>query len=267
MDTEITPRQQEFLEGLCRLVVQQQAAVHYSEVARYLGVNRYSAYDMLKVLEGKELVAADYVLASTKDGPGRSRVVFFPTRQGLDLLAATGVESARAADGVLPIASPTSIPEEWASFKEAILGKLAEARMAGKRELMLDLLSRLPERRRPLHYCAQMVTALVLNLERLHEQMLGVSPFEALEALATNEEESVNALAGLSLGSALVAGEADDQGLASQLLGQMDSFQQQLHGLSSDSKRHLSAFLGEAIRIFDTGAAKSASIFGRSDQG
>ena len=78
----MTPRQRTFLQKLSNLVADSHSAVHYSQVASEMGVSKFSAYDMLRVLEDKGLVAADYVLDQPNSGPGRSMVVFRPTPQG-----------------------------------------------------------------------------------------------------------------------------------------------------------------------------------------
>ena len=79
---KLTPRQRAFLDNLLELYREGRAPVHYSELAKRLGVNRFSAYDMLKVLEKKGLASASYTLrsaAAAQPGPGRSIVVFSPT--------------------------------------------------------------------------------------------------------------------------------------------------------------------------------------------
>ena len=69
---KLTPRQQTFLDKLFELY-REKGPVHYSTVADKLGVNKFSAYDMLKVLEEKGVAASDYVLSDDQAGPGRSR--------------------------------------------------------------------------------------------------------------------------------------------------------------------------------------------------
>jgi DNA-binding PadR family transcriptional regulator len=250
MNCDLTPRQLEFLRGLHDLVLAWQAPVHYSEVATSLGVSRYSAYDMLKLLEMKGLVAAEYVLSSTKDGPGRSRIVFRPTRSGLQLLGQ------QAPGGSMSAVAP----EEWTAFKNGILRRLGEAQRSSNWELLAELIARLPERRRPLHYCAQMVSVLVLNLRRAQDKMAAINPFDALDALTTHQDEDLSALAGLSLGSVLVADDRTDPSVIRQLIGHIQSFQDELDSLSGESKSRLRAFLHEAIHILQTSAAATAPL-------
>ena len=51
--SRLTARQRAFLDKLLELYRERKSPVHYSDVAERLGVNRFSAYDMLKVLEKK----------------------------------------------------------------------------------------------------------------------------------------------------------------------------------------------------------------------
>jgi DNA-binding MarR family transcriptional regulator len=58
----LTPRQGTFLRALGELCRAEGQAVHYSSVAMRLGVSRFSAYDMLKVLEEKGYARYVYIV-------------------------------------------------------------------------------------------------------------------------------------------------------------------------------------------------------------
>ena len=75
---KLTPRQRTFLEKLRDLYRERRGPVHYSAVAERLGVSKFSAYDMLRVLEKKGVAGSEYLLSTERSGPGRSQVVFFP---------------------------------------------------------------------------------------------------------------------------------------------------------------------------------------------
>ncbi len=83
---KLTSRQQAFLDKLFELYRDLKGPVHYSVVADKLGVNKFSAYDMLKVLEEKGVAASSYVLSGNQTGPGRSQVVFYPTNKAAQFL-------------------------------------------------------------------------------------------------------------------------------------------------------------------------------------
>jgi len=59
---KLTPRQQAFLDKLFELYRESNGPIHYTVVAERLGVNKFSAYDMLKLLEKKGVAGSSYVL-------------------------------------------------------------------------------------------------------------------------------------------------------------------------------------------------------------
>ena len=97
---KLTARQRAFLDKLLELYRERKGPVHYSDVAERLGVNRFSAYDMLRVLEKKGFAASSYTLRSAvpaasgaHPGPGRSMVVFAPTASATEILADWGEDA------------------------------------------------------------------------------------------------------------------------------------------------------------------------------
>ena len=78
---ELTRRQETFIYKLLDLYREIEDAVHYVLVAERLGVSKFTAYDMLRLLEKKGYVRSEYVLDPHRSGPGRSTVVFRPTEK------------------------------------------------------------------------------------------------------------------------------------------------------------------------------------------
>jgi DNA-binding MarR family transcriptional regulator len=232
---KLTPRQRAFLDKLFDLYHEHQGPVHYSLVAEKLGVNKFSAYDMLKLLEKKGVARSDYVLAAEHAGPGRSMIVFSPTQQAASLLSQLTVD--------------ININEEWRQVKGRILQRLRETKSASYRELLNELLARIPEHRSPLIYCTEMITALLLNLNRAKEKASDINPFRALSSLGSTGEVGLGALAGLSLGSTLT--EKDDASLRDKLLSYTKRYHAHLLSLSEEAKTSLSDFLQEALVVFE----------------
>jgi energy-coupling factor transport system substrate-specific component len=75
----MTERQKAFLEQFWEVYREAKAPVHYSVVAEKLRISNISAYDMLRLLKRKGMVASQYLLPKKQRGPGRSMVVFYPT--------------------------------------------------------------------------------------------------------------------------------------------------------------------------------------------
>ena len=84
---KLTGRQETFLGEFLDLYSQAQEPLHYTHVAEVLGVGKVTAYDMLRLLEKRGLVRAEYVLRGQGQGGGRSTVVFVPTEKAHDLYA------------------------------------------------------------------------------------------------------------------------------------------------------------------------------------
>jgi hypothetical protein len=232
---KLTPRQRAFLDKLFDLYCEYQAPVHYSLVAEKLGVNKFSAYDMLKLLEKKGVARSDYVLATGHVGPGRSTIVFYPTQQAANLLS--------------QFAGDIHLNGEWRQVKERILQRLRETKSANYRELLHEILTRISEHNPPLIYCTEMITALLLNLNRAKEKASGMNPFKALSSLGSTGEAGLGALAGLSLGSTLA--EKADASLRDKLLSCTERYHAHLLNLSEEAKTSLSDFLQEALMVFE----------------
>jgi hypothetical protein len=227
---KLTPRQQTFLDKLFELYRELKGPVHYSIVADKLGVNKFSAYDMLKVLEEKGVAASDYVLSTTQAGPGRSQVVFYPTNKAAQFLTQLREEMRYSSD--------------WSKVKEQILQRLKEAQQSNPAEALLEALSDMPDTKVPLNYCAEMISVLLLNVERLRNHHLS----SALNNLNAKGQVGLGTLAGLSLATSLTS-EAEDSSLTDKLLAHTQRFQNQLAEMSDESVNKLSAFFNDAMKI------------------
>ncbi|GAB4558426.1 MAG: hypothetical protein Kow0047_03510 [Anaerolineae bacterium] len=228
----LTPRQREFLQELAVLVNREQRPIHYSELAARMGVGPLSAYDMLKSLERKGLVAAVYVLSPHRRGPGRSQIFFNLTQDGRSALT---------------VAHEDAEAGEWRHLKRRILRRLREAAPSGYGELMRDLLEHLPDSRRPLAFCAHMTVALLVNLARAGARMRDSQAAEALADLTTRGEAGLGTLAGLSLGVVLQSD--PDRRQLEYLYQQTRRYQAAIHTLSEEGRRRLAELLREAIPL------------------
>jgi DNA-binding PadR family transcriptional regulator len=227
---KLTPRQQTFLDKLFELYRELKGPVHYSIVADKLGVNKFSAYDMLKVLEEKGVAASDYVLSGDQAGPGRSQVVFYPTNKAAQFLTQLRDEMRYSSD--------------WSRVKERILRRLEEARQANPADALREAISNLPDTKVPLNYCAEMISVLLLNLEQLRSRNL----LSALNGLNAKGQVGLGALAGLSLAFSLT-NEAGDTSLTDKLMTHTQRFQNHLAEMSDESVGKLSSFLNDAMNI------------------
>ncbi len=229
----LTPRQKQFYEALVALCCASGQSAHYSAVAGVLGVSPFSAYDMLKVLEEKGVVASEYVLEGHTSGPGRSAICFRPCAQNVEARAVSGPEEA-----------------EWTGFRQRLLECLAEVRDGNVLEVLNEVLGRLAEQTSPLGYCTGVVAALLVNLRAAGRHVLARAQ---LQALVSSGEVGLATLAGLSIGSSLER-LRDVSGLEA-LVQSARRFQVQLATLSGEGRQRLGEFLREALVAIEASEA------------
>jgi DNA-binding PadR family transcriptional regulator len=146
----LTRRQTTFVERLVDLYHEAQGPIHYSTLARRLGVSRFTAYDMLRLLEEKGLVTSAYQLTAGRSGPGRSEVRYQPTERAHALVA--------------KLAGPGG-KEDWDTIKRRLVENFA-GEHARDRELTQAMLARVPRQGpAPLRYCLEVMTIVALRLK------------------------------------------------------------------------------------------------------
>jgi len=228
---KLTGRQQAFLNDFLDLYQEKEYPLHYTAVAERLGIGRITAYDMLRLLEEKGLVTSEYIMPES--GPGRSTIVFRPTEQGEALIRRLAGE--RWDQG------------EWEAVKARIIQGLQAGPSGENGSLLEDILARLQERKSPLIYTAEMVTAVILSLYQLNEQVPTSQLWQHLRDLGLPEEVGLGALGGVAMGLSLV--EQTNRRLTLKLLSYTRQYQDYLSDLSAESRRRLSDFTAEVMRI------------------
>lgn len=148
-ENSLTPRQKTFLSRLMDVYHEVQMPVHYSLIARNLGLCASTAYDMLRVLEKKGMVISQYLVPRESTGPGRANIVFQPTSKTIEQFA--------------PAVEEASLHGEWKAVKASIIDSL-ENNHEGHSELVNGLFEQAGRVRSPLPRCAQILTALLLSL-------------------------------------------------------------------------------------------------------
>ncbi len=228
----LTGRQRDFLKKFLDLYREAEHPLHYTELADKVGVSKVTAYDMLRLLEERGLVTSEYVLPEG-GGPGRSSIVFSPTEKAATVMAQLAGESWDTA--------------EWDEVKARILAALRENKDTGYEDLLEEILLRIPERKSPMLYAAEMITAVLLSLHQLREEAKASGLLENLRALGWPGELGLSALAGLTLGLTLV--EKANRRITTLLLSYAQKYQDHLARLSAENKKKLSDFAQEVMRI------------------
>jgi DNA-binding MarR family transcriptional regulator len=229
---ELTGRQKDFLDKFLDLYREANRSLHYAVLADSLGVSKPTAYDMLRVLEERGLVASEYVLPEG-GGPGRSSIVFRPTEKAAQIMARANGERWDK--------------EEWEQARGNILQSLREGKGPDYQNLLEEILSRIPERKSPMLYVTEMITAAILNLNQLKEEAEARGLFKNLRSLGFPDELGLNALAGLNLGLTMV--EKANRRVTTLLVSYTQKYQDHLARLSAENKKRVSEFAQEVMKI------------------
>ena len=145
----LTHRQEVFILSLLDLYHAMKNPIHYSVLAKRIGVSPFTAYDMLRVLEEKGFVTSTYRIESGKTTAGRSEVVFRPTQLAYHRFS----ELARGADS-----------SDWTDVKSQIMARIHASDILDH-ELADEILARIPsDYPETVHYCVEVITLLILRL-------------------------------------------------------------------------------------------------------
>jgi len=177
MPLKLTPRQKDFLGKFLELYQEGQGSLHYSFVAKKLGIAKVTAYEMLCALEKLGLVRREY---HPRKGPGRYAVRFFPSTQTLDL---------------------KSLGKEWEEVHSFLARLVEKAKDSGPEELREEFLRELPENPSPLLLMAGLTAIAVSALLRAVKKGQVAEIQSLLRAMP-----SPGAIAGFVVGVALAAG-------------------------------------------------------------
>ncbi len=182
---ELTFRQKVFLSKFLDDYHKGQGPVHYSAVAKRLGINNSSAYDMLRLLEKKRMVTSEYGIPKANSGPGRSNIYFAPTAEAEEIIS--------------QLAGDINEQDDWENVKARILTNLSNGKADNYQEVLDELLARMPEPRSPLVRCAEIMTALLVNLRGAKQELTKPSSLDNILKAPANKLR-MSLLAGLVLG-------------------------------------------------------------------
>ncbi|MCM3764674.1 MarR family transcriptional regulator [Neobacillus niacini] len=151
----ITKRRREFLDHIYRQYNKTSLPVHYSEVAKAIGVSKWTAYDVLKELENQGLVKRTYSM--NENEAGRSMVVFSPTE-----LAETFFQKERREISNL---------EEWNNIHNQVIKAVENPQNLPLREAINQTIHLMKDVEVKLEFCAYFLSILLLYLNSLGKQV------------------------------------------------------------------------------------------------
>ncbi len=154
---KITTRQKEFLHTLIDLYQEKSSPIHYSEVAKKMGVSKWTAYDMLQLLRKENLLEVEYLIPESENCKwgklGRSTITFFPTKKGYTV-------------SILPQRKLSTKATELNKLKTDIIQKFE--RIKGKFNLK-ELFKEALQTKSPLIFCACVLLILILLIKKITE--------------------------------------------------------------------------------------------------
>jgi DNA-binding PadR family transcriptional regulator len=227
---KLSSRQRDFLTRLLDLYRKTEAPVHYADVAQVLDVRPVTAYEMLRLLEDKGLARSEAVRPQGRRS--RSVVVFSPTDRATALLS--------------DVSDCTLSDREWEEAKASILEALESRKDNDYRDVLNQLLLRIPERRSAILFAADMVTAIILVFYELRDSATAKRIFPSLRHFGPPGWAVLYSLAGFSLALSLV--EKANRQATSLLLSYSQQFRQHLDNLTRGEKTRLSDFVYEVLR-------------------
>jgi hypothetical protein len=233
MKKKLTYRQQQFLSQFLDLYREMRQPLHYAVIAERLGVGKVTAYEMLRLLEERGLVAAEYQAGPDQHGPGRPSVLFYPTQE-----ADRWMQGLSGGAGNL---------EDWRAIKDEILRKLRASQAGGYEGLLSELLTRLPERRSPLVFVTELVTTAILTLNAIQDIPEIRSILNQLRRIGLPEGISLNVFSGISV--FLSALERANRHSTNLLVSQINRYEEALAQLNEESRKLLGEYTREVLRI------------------
>lgn len=234
MPKELTRRQKQFLSQFLDMYQETDVPIHYVALAKRLDVGKITAYEMLRLLEKRGLVEAEYHLPSGNRGPGRSEVLFRPTQAAIRLIK--HLSGGSAIDN-----------EPWELAKQRILKQLYKKEARGYEILLNDLLVRIPEQRSPLIFMTEMITAIILTLASIQKTAEGKGLVDRLSRIGFPGEVGLIALAGIS--AVLSVFEDVNLKLSTFLLEQSGKYQEMFTQLNEEKREQLTDFARDVAKI------------------
>lgn len=234
---KLTFRQKSFLSRLLDLYREARQPLHYTEVARILGLGKSSAYDMLRLLERKGLVISEYVLPKESPSPGRSRVRFWPTAKAEEILS-------------MPITDTENEREEWEQIRAQVLDRVRHVTASARYGVLHEVMNMIPKTRTPLAICAEALTALLLNIDEMKHSLGPQSPLARLLGTPATK-------LGMSLAAGLAAGmvhmDAASQRAFDQLYEYVKRYEISLEELNPEKLEALRIYAQDVMKALHRG--------------
>ena len=227
----LTARQRDFLNKLIDIYRQENKPVHYIDLAAELGISKWTAYDMMTVLERKGIVTREYAVGQSGSGGGRSQVLFRPTNRGRALLEdMTGNQLDE---------------QEWLETKDRILAALEQAPEGEYQALAEELLQTIDSRAFPQAYWATGMTVLLLTVKDIRARIKEIPLFQGILERIRSPRARLLALA--EVGESLPKSDMNSVELRKGLHDFLSQYDTLVDQIETVKQRALLGFLGKVL--------------------
>ena len=225
---KLTKRQETFIRKLLDLYRELQEPIPYAALADRLGVSKYTAYYMLRLLDKKGYVVSKYKVRGK--GPGRSTVLFQPTQKAREVFNQLAIGSG----------------SDWDDIKALIIERIREGKFEDI-ELAEDILARIPEYLDDeVGYCASVVGALATRLRtRARHSVLDYYMSTILRLAERTDLRGLRLLPGFLLG--LAADDTDEPDLVLELLDNARRYEALVEAMDHKARERLTKLLGKIL--------------------
>jgi len=186
-EVKLTGRQQDFLNVINRLYKTLNRPVHYSEVAKQLGINKWTAYDVMKQLNELGALEAIYIVKND-NMPGRSSIGFVPINS---------CESDNMSNA-----------DRWKMIEEFLLLRIKEAKSENKKEVLKDIAEEISKQEDSVLLGAYTIALLVLEMDGELGKKEIVESIKEIYQMKIKGELKLSMLLGLLLGQAMKHGKS-----------------------------------------------------------
>lgn len=225
----ITERQKEFLTKIFEHYLKHKNPIHYTSVAQWLGVSKWTAYDMLKRLCRGGYLDLHYAV-NKKGVPGRSLLFYVPTSR-LEQLFEWGGDNRQ---------------EEWVAWKKILLSYIEGLKENGEHTLVEELVALLPETKGSVMYCACALALFVAYIKTVNAR--GMRLIHRAIDLVAKPEQRLSLFAGMTLGVLSKSSFGESPERTGLLVGFVDKYHRHLSRIDFKQHRLLVNFLGDLLQ-------------------
>ena len=221
---KLTRRQIAFIEKMLDIYKETQGPFHYSLVAERLELSKYTAYDMLRLLEEKGYVESTY--ETHQAGPGRASVMFQPTQKARETFEQL------AGEGDLT---------SWDQAKDRVITRIATGEFEDA-ELAQEILLQIEGGMDDVLYCSKVIGDLVNRFRaRGRHRMMDYYASVILALIERRSARDLRLLPGFLMG--LAANEDDAAELTETFLGQIRKYEILLDRMDKEGRKRLGDLL------------------------